>query len=155
MSERLHIRLPRSSRGLAVAAALTAACVGVVVAYAATATGGGTASFQSGTVGAIAISSPSVGPLYPQLSSAATTPVTVTVDNTGGTSQVVGQITGAVNTSGGCLGSWFTVASIPAPGSLAPGNHTFSSSVILNDTGIDQDACINKSVTISWTSASG
>ena len=155
MKLRLPIQPTSRKKGLAVAAAVAVACVGAVVAYAATATGGGSGSFQSGTVGAITISSPSVGPLYPQLDPTATTPVTVTVSNAGATSQVVEKITGTVETSGGCLGSWFTVASIAAPGSLTPGNHTFASSIILNDAGVDQDACINLTRTIDWSSASG
>jgi hypothetical protein len=146
----------RSKKGIALAASLVVVIAGAVGAYAYfTAAGSGTGTFTSGNVGAITISSATVGPLFPQTDSSQTTALTVTVHNGGASSQYVGQITGTVATNGGCQGSWFSVASIAAPGVLTPGDHTFSSSVILNDNGGNQDACAGQTETINWASAAG
>ena len=53
--------------------------------------------------------------------------------------------------SGGCPSAWFTVTSVAAPGSVAPGVHTYASSVILNDNDRDQKACTDQKQTIDWT----
>jgi len=140
----------------AVAITLVVVAASAVGAYAYfTASGTGTGTFTSGTIGAIHISSNTVGPLFPQTNTASTSPITVTVDNTGASSEYVGQITGTVADNGGCSGSWFTVASITTPGLLTPGTHTFASSVILNDNNGNQNACAGQTETINWVSASG
>ena len=146
----------RTRRGLTPVVAVIVTVAAAVGAYAFfSASGSGTGTFTSGTVGAITITNTTVGPLSPQMDSSQTTPLTVTVNNAGATSQFVGAITGSVATNGSCQGSWFTVASVAAPGLLTPGNHTFSSSVIFNDTGTSQNACAGQTETINWTSASG
>lgn len=153
LTARIHAASTR--RRLAILSVVVALVGGGVAAYAQfSASGGGTGSFTSTTPGAVTISSPNVGPLYPQINPADTTPLTVTVSVGGSANEFVGQITGTVQTVGGCLGSWFTVAPIAAPGDLTPGNHTFSSSVILNDDDRDQSACAGQTETINWTSES-
>jgi hypothetical protein len=107
----------------------------------------------SSGIGAVTITSPAVGPLSPQINPEDTTPVAVTVNNTGADSVHVAQITGAVATHGGCLGWWFTVAPI-APGTITPGEHTYSSSVVLRNTDGDQTACTSQKQTIDWTTRS-
>lgn len=150
-----RLGLLRSRRGLAAAAtAAVAAAVGLA-AYAQFSPSTG-ANPPAGPVGATLSAAPtSVGPLSPQLNPADTTPVTVTVDNTGSASIAIGQISGVVRSSAGCPGSWFTVAPIAAPGQVAPGTHSFGSSVILNDNDRDQSACTSQPRTIDWTIAAG
>lgn len=141
---------------LAVMAVAAAAAVGAYAYF--TAAGSGTGSFSSGQIGSITISSDSAGPLYPQTNSSLTTPLTVRVTNNGANQQYVGAITGVVDPGSlpaGCLASWFTIAPISAPGLIAPGESDYSSSIILNDSGGNQDACANHTFTIDWSSASG
>jgi hypothetical protein len=137
--------------GLVVAAAALA-----VAGYAYfTTAGSGDGSLSTGQIGAVHITNDAVGPLYPQLNPASTTPVAVHVDNTGTGSQYVGQITGAVVDQAGCLGSWFTVAPITAPGVISTGSHDYNTTVILNDNGSNQNTCQDANLTIHWSSAAG
>jgi hypothetical protein len=142
-------------RGLAVSATLVVLAAGGIAAYAQF-TGSGSPGAPLGGAAAAAalrIADTTVGPLTPQINPSDTTPVSVTVDNTAASSAFVGQISGAVETRGGCLGTWFTVASVPPPGVVTPGTHTYSSSVILNDDDRDQTACTSQTQTIRWTIA--
>jgi hypothetical protein len=116
-----------------------------------TTSGSGTGSASVGSASTIQLSSDAVGPLYP---GAASTPVTVHVHNPGGGTQHVGTISGAVADNGGCLGSWFTVGSVTYNQDVAGGGDgpDATSSITLNDSGTNQDACQGASVTINWSS---
>ncbi|HLI56921.1 MAG TPA: hypothetical protein VKY26_07770 [Actinomycetota bacterium] len=138
-------------RGRAAAATLAVLVTGAVAAYAEfSGSGPGPGGPVAAGSAAIAIPSSTVGPLTPQINPADTTPITVTVDNPGPGALTVGEITGQVRQSSGCQSAWFTVASVAAPGSLAPGQHTYASSVILNDNDRDQKACASQKQTIDW-----
>jgi hypothetical protein len=115
--------------------------------------GGGATTTLTAAGGGITIATTTVGPLTPQINPADTTPVTVTVDNTASHTTYVAQIAGAIQTNGACEGSWFSVAPI-APGAIAPGEHTYASSVILNDNDRNQAACTSHTQTIVWKTAS-
>lgn len=141
---------------LAVLAVAAAAAVGAYAYF--TAAGSGTGQFTSGQIGSVTITSDTAGPLYPQTNASLTTPLTVRVTNNGANQQYVGAISGVVDPSSlpaGCSASWFTIAPISAPGLIAPGESDYSSSIILNDDGGNQNACANHTFTIDWTSASG
>ncbi len=116
-----------------------------------TASGTGTGSATVGSASGIQLSSDAVGPLYP---GAAATPVAVHVHNPGGGTQHVGTISGTVADNGGCLGSWFTVASVTYDQDVAGGGDgtDASSSISLDESGTNQDACQGKSMTITWSS---
>jgi hypothetical protein len=147
----------KSKKGLALVTVLVIAAVAAVSAYAYfTAAGGGSGSFSTGDIGSITITSGTVGPLYPQTDPTKVTPVTVHVKNNGASDQYVGDVTGVVTgTPTDCDPSWFTVATVPAPGLLPPGTSDFQSSVILNDNGHSQNACASADLTITWSSAAG
>lgn len=115
-------------------------------------TGGATVPV-AGAGDVITIAPSGVGPLSPQINPADTTPVTLTVENSGASPVSLGTITGSVRTQAGCEGSWFTVAPVVAPGDVAPGAHTYVSSVILNDNDRNQTACTARKLTIDWTAA--
>ena len=141
-------------RALAAAATVAVLAAAAVASYAQfTGPGNDAVTPPSGGIGAVTITSPPVGPLTPQINPDDTTPFAVTVDNTGTDSIYVAQITGEVPTYGGCLGWWFTVAPI-APGTITPGEHTYSSSVVLRNTDGDQTACTSQKQTIDWTTRS-
>ena len=145
------MRFLRTRGPLGASAAVVALSAVAVASYAQfTGPGSGASTVTSDGIGAVTVSSPTVGPLSPQINPDDTTAITVTVDNTGGSSTYVAQITGAVQTRGGCQSWWFTVEPI-APGTITPGEHTYPSSVILRDTDRDQTACLSQTETIDWT----
>ncbi len=135
----------------------------IVVAVAALAIGLGTSAFAyftssgsgtgTATVGSstdVALTSPSVGPLYP---GGADVPVTVTIHNPGSGSEYVSQVSGSVEDNAGCLGNWFQVDDISYAGTLAAGaSDTASTQVRMLNQNLSQDACQGKSMTISWSS---
>jgi len=131
-----------------VAAVAAMASVGAYAYFSASGSGSGTAAV--GSASNIVLSSDAVTGLYP---GNAATPLTVHVSNPGGGNQYVDQITGAVATQGGCLGSWFTVAPINYAQNLAPGaGPDASSSVSLDESNSNQNACQGLTMTINWTS---
>ena len=116
-------------------------------------TGSGTGPVAVGSSSSIQLSSPSVGPLYP---GAAGVSVTLTIDNPSAGSEYVGTITGAIangGSGGNCLGSWFTVAPIVYHTAVAGGTSpTAGTTVTMNDSGTNQDACQGAAMTINWSS---
>jgi len=145
----------RTRRGLAASATLLVICAASAAAYAQFTSSGSDPSASAGAAtDRVTIGPTTVGPLSPQLNPADTTPVTVTVDNTGASGTFVGRITGAVRTSGGCQSVWFTVAPVAPPGIVAPGEHSYPSSVVLIDDDRNQTACTSQKQTIDWTHAS-
>ena len=152
------MRFLKSRKGLALvvaAAAVAAASMGAYAYFMAAGSGNGT--FTSGRIGNVTISSDSAGPLYPETNPSATTALTVHVTNNGDGPQHVGAITGVVDPDSlpaGCQAGWFTIAPISSPGTLSPGQTVdLRSSVILNDSGVNQNACANTQFTINWSSA--
>jgi hypothetical protein len=150
-----RMKVIRTRRGLAASAAVLAIAAGAIGAYAEFTSSPSATGAAAAVSGQVTIAPTRVGPLSPQLNPADTTPITVTVDNTSASNELVGPITGSVRSSGGCLAAWFTVAPVAAPGSVSPGTHTYPSSVILNDDDRNQTACNSVTETIDWTSASG
>ena len=115
-----------------------------------TAGGSGTGSATVGSASTIQLSSDPVTGLYP---GAAAVPITVHVHNPGNGSQYVGTITGTVADNGGCLGSWFTVASVTYNHDVAPGDGPdATSSISMTDANANQDACQGATLTINWSS---
>lgn len=114
-------------------------------------TGSGSGSATVGTSTAVVLSSPSVGPLYP---GGGDVPVTVSIQNPGSGNEYVNQITGAVVTSGSCLGTWFVVDPITYGAEVTHGaTVTASTNVRMPDAPTtNQDACQSKTLTINWTS---
>ena len=138
-------------KGIATLTAIAVVVLGAVGAYAYfTAPGSGAGSATVGNASPINLSSPSVGPLYP---GSGTVPVTVTVNNPGTGSQLVGTISGTVTTQGGCLGTWFTVAPINFNAQVAGGaSPTAATTVQMNNPAVNQDACQGLTMNIAWTS---
>ena len=70
--------------------------------------------------------------------------------NNGDGPQHVGAITGVVDPNSlpaGCQAGWFTIAPISSPGTLSPGETVdLGSSVILDDSGVNQNACASTTV---------
>lgn len=129
--------------------ALTLGLSGAAFAYfSSTGTGAGTASVGSSS--GIQLSSVLVGPLYP---GATATPVTVNIHNPGTGAEYVGTISGTVTTQASCLGSWFTVAPVIFNTDVAGGASTSTSTTVaLNDSGTNQDACQGLTMAIVWSS---
>ena len=133
---------------LAAVAVVALAAIGAYAYF--TSTGSGAGSATVGSSSTVALSSPSVGPLYP---GATATPVTVTINNPGTGSEFVGTVSGTVTTNGGCLGSWFTVAPISYNTEVAGGaSPTAATTVALNNLALNQDACQGKTMAIAWAS---
>jgi hypothetical protein len=113
-------------------------------------TGSGTGSATVGSSSAVQLSSPSVGPLYP---AGPNVPVDVTIHNPGGGSEYVGHVSGSVGDNGGCDGDWFQVDGFDYNGTLAAGaDATVQTQVRMLDSGTNQDACQNATMTINWSS---
>ena len=138
-------------RVIVLAAVGAAAAIGTTAFAFFTASGSGTGTAAVGTASNIQLSSDAVTDLYP---GAAATPVTVHVHNPGGGNQYVATISGTVADNSGCLGSWFTVASVTYNQSVAAGadGADGSSSISLDESGTSQDACQGKTMTINWSS---
>ena len=141
----------KQKKGIATLAAVAVVALGAVGAYAYfTSTGTGAGQATVGAASTINLSSPSVGPLYP---GSGTVPVTVTINNPGTGSQLVGTVSGTVTTQGGCLGSWFTVAPINYNQQVAGGaSPTAPTTVQMTNPAVNQDACQNLTMAIVWSS---
>jgi hypothetical protein len=140
-----------SKKGIVLLATSVAAVVAAMGAYAYfSSTGTGAGSATVGSSGGILLSSPVVGDLYP---GAAATPVTVSINNPNPGNEYVGTISGVVTTQGGCLGSWFTVAPIAFNTNVLH-NTTVTSptTVSLDESNSNQDACQGKTMAIVWSS---
>ena len=116
-------------------------------------TGSGTGTATVGSSSNIQLSSPSVGTLYPGGSAV---PVTVTIHNPAAGNEYVGTISGSVadgGSGGNCLGSWFTVAPIVYNTNVSAGTSpTAGTTVTMNESGSNQDACQGATLTINWSS---
>jgi hypothetical protein len=116
-------------------------------------TGSGSGTATVGSSASIQLSSPNVGTLYP---GGAAVPVTVTIHNPGAGNEYVGTVSGSVangGTGGNCLGSWFTVAPVVYNTDVAAGaSPTANTTVTMNDSGTNQDACQGATLTINWSS---
>ena len=146
------MRIIKTKKGLALLAVLVVAAVAAIGGYAyfsSTGSGSGTAGVGSSTP--VTLSSAGVTGLYPGGTSV---PVTVSIQNTGGGNEYVDTISGTVADNAGCLGSWFTVAPVTYQNTVAPGKTVSASptTVTLNESGSNQDACQGKTMTINWTS---
>lgn len=115
-----------------------------------TAGGTGTGAATVGAASPIAIASDTpAGLLYP---GGADVVVSVHVTNNGSGSQYVNQVSGSVADNGGCLGSWFQVDPVALHANITKGATSDTTTKIrMLDNG-DQNACVNKTVTINWTS---
>jgi hypothetical protein len=134
---------------LAVAAiAGVTAAVGAYAYFTNSGSGSGTATV--GTSSGITLSGSPAQLLYP---GGADRSVTVTITNPGSGAQYVGTVSGTVADNGGCDGDWFEVDPVLVGATLAPGASTTRSTVVrMLDSGTNQDACKNASMTITWSS---
>ena len=116
-----------------------------------TAAGSGTGNAAVGSATAVVITSDTNGTdLYP---GGGDETVDVHVENPGSGQQFVNDVSGVVQDNAGCLGSWFEVDTIDLNANIAPGATVDTSTAVrMNDSGGDQDACQNATLTISWTS---
>jgi hypothetical protein len=129
----------------------TAGVMAAVGAYAYfTNAGSGTGTATVGTSSGILLSGNAVGLLYP---GGPDRPVTVTITNPGAGAQYVGTISGTVADNGACDGDWFEVDSVDYDDTLAPGaSDTVTTAVRMLESGTNQDACKNLTMTITWSS---
>jgi hypothetical protein len=116
-----------------------------------TAAGSGTGNATVGAATAVTIASDAnLTDLYP---GGGAESVDVHVTNPGSGQQFVNDVSGAVQDNGSCLGSWFTVDTIDLDANIAPGATVDTATdVRMNDSGTNQNACQNATLTISWTS---
>jgi hypothetical protein len=137
----------RVSLLVAVAVAI-GATVGIYAYF--TAPGAGTGSATVGTASDILLSGDTVGDLYPD---GPDVNVTVDVENPGEGSQHVDTISGEVQDSGLCLGSWFEVDSITYDATIEAGGSDSADTVVrMIDSATNQDACQGAELTIDWSS---
>jgi hypothetical protein len=146
---------PRRDATLLVAAAI--AVMAAVAGYAYfTASGSGSGAVAMGTAPAVALSSDTVGPMFP----GQTKTVTVHVQNSSPGALHVGQIGGAIETndngtpsdpSDDCDGSWFTVAPIAAQTVPASSTVDVATTLSMTDNGASQDGCQGKTLTVDWS----
>ena len=140
----------KQKKGIAALAAVAVVALGSVGAYAVL--HGSRVGNRLGdrwSASAIVLSSPPVTTLYP---GGATVPVTVTVAPGSG-NQFVGTVSGTVTTQGGCDGSWFTVAPVNDNAPVAGGGSpTADTTVQMNDSGTNQNACQGLTMAIAWLS---
>ena len=141
----------KQKKGIVALAAVVVVAIGAIGAYAYfTSTGSGAGSATVGTSSTVNLSSPLVGTLYP---GSGTVPVTVTINNPGTGSQLVGTISGTVTDQAGCLGAWFTVAPIAYNAQVAGGaSPTAATTVAMNNLAVNQDPCQGLTMAIAWTS---
>lgn len=134
---------------LGVIAALALSAVGAFAYF--TAAGSGTGTAEVGSASAIVITSDAnVTDLFP---GGADQSVDVHVNNPGSGRQYVDDVSGTVADNGACLGSWFAVDTIDLNTNVAPGATVdTSTSVRMNDSGTNQNACQGLSMTINWSS---
>lgn len=145
------MRFLTTKKGVAFLGVLIVAAVAAFSGYAYfTANGTGTGSATVGTSATVQLSGSPAATLYP---GGADAPVTVTITNPGSGSQYVGTVSGTVEDNTTCLGSWFQVDSVSYGKSLAAGaSDTASTAVRMLDSGTNQNACKNKTMTIDWSS---
>jgi hypothetical protein len=116
-----------------------------------TAAGSGSGTADVGAASAIVITSDAnLTDLYP---GGVDESVAVHVANPGSGQQYVDDVSGTVADNGGCLGSWFEVDTIDLNQNIAPGATVDTTTAVrMNDSGSNQNACQNATVTINWTS---
>jgi len=154
---RKHLSKKRVVLAAIVVVALAIAS-GVAYAYF-TATGAGTGSATVGNSTAIVLTPTITGTLYP-----GGTPATVSilVKNNGGGAQRVGTITASIAPDAGHLGctvaiGGFSMANVNVNQTLAPSGSagdstTVTGSLVMADTGADQNVCRGATPTLSLTS---
>jgi hypothetical protein len=131
-----------------IAAVAALASVGAYAYF--TAAGSGSGQVDVGSASGITIASDLNGDLYP---AGPDVLVDVHVTNPGAGNQYVNDISGAVATQGGCLGSWFVVDPIDYNTNvLAGATNDTSTNVRMLDSGTNQDACQGLTLTINWVS---
>lgn len=156
----------RSKKAVAVlvAGAIVLGGAGATLAYfTSTGSGTGNATVGTSTDWSVSVAAGTGGPLYP---GAGTETIGYTVTNPGTGQQELNATSAALTSdvAGGvfdtntsayvdtCLASWFTVTNTTVSGDVAPaGSLSSSLTVVLNDSGTDQDACqgIAPQVTVS------
>ena len=116
-----------------------------------TAAGSGTGNAEVGAATAVVITSDAnVTDLYP---GGGDESVDVHVNNPGSGQQFVNDVSGTVADNGGCLGSWFEVDTVDLNANIAPGATVDATTAVrMNDSGTNQNACQNATLTINWTS---
>ena len=123
-----------------------------------TSTGGGTGSATVGTSSAMTIAATAPTTLFPTTSS----PVTVTVTNPGSGAQKVGtvKLDSITSDKPGCdvssnaAGAAFTMADVVINRTVAAGDFTAEpGTLMMNDTGANQDACQGAALTLHLSSA--
>jgi hypothetical protein len=140
-----------------IAAVAALASVGAYAYF--TANGAGSGQVDVGSASGITIASDLNGDLYPGGPDVA---VDVHVTNPGSGNQSVDDVSGSVATdnngtpgdlSDDCLGSWFEVDTIDLNANIEEGATEDTGTVVrMLDSGSNQNACQNDSLTINWVS---
>ena len=130
---------------------LVVAAIAAVSSYAYfTAPGSGFGSAQTGQVANITLTSVPVSGLWPD---SVNHNVTVVATNTGQGPQYIGTVTGTVANQGGCFGGWFVVDPLAYNATVPVGNTNLGTTTMhMFDSGGDQTACANLTLTINWLS---
>ena len=129
--------------------AIAMSAIGAFAYFTAAGTGSGNATVGAAT--AVVITSDVNGTdLYP---GGGDETVDVHVENPGNGHQFVNDVSGTVADNGGCQGSWFEVDTIDLDANILPGATVDTTTAVrMNDSGTDQNACQNATLTINWTS---
>jgi hypothetical protein len=116
-----------------------------------TSSGSGSGNATVGTTSNIQITNDTpVAQLYP---GGADVPVTVHLHNPGGGNEYVADVSGMVADNGGCLGSWFVVDTKHYNAEVNHGaTNDTTTNIRMLDSGTDQSACENATLTINWSS---
>lgn len=142
----------KSKKGIVLLATVVVAAAAAVGAFAYfSSTGSGTGNATVGSSAHINLSSDAISGLFP---GGVDVPVTVHIANPGDGNEYVATISGSVADNGGCLGSWFQVDPIAYNQDVthnASGPNA-TTHVRLLDSGGNQDACQNATMTINWSS---
>jgi hypothetical protein len=129
--------------------AIAMSAIGAFAYFTAAGSGSGTAEVGAAT-GVTITSNANVTDLYP---GGGPQNVAVHVTNPGSGQQFVNDVSGTVADNGGCLGSWFVVDTIDLNANIAPGATVDTTTAVrMNDSGSNQNACQNLTLTINWTS---
>jgi hypothetical protein len=142
----------RSIIGLIAVVAVVAMSVGAYAYF--TTTGQGTGAATVGASQQVTLHGTTAGLLYPGGPSRT---VSFTVDNPSPGNQFVGTIKlDSVDTGvAGCDGTWFTMPDVNASQQVAPGNGdsiTATGQLSFNESGTDQSACKNATLTLNLSS---
>jgi len=129
--------------------AIAMSAIGAFAYFTAAGSGSGNATVGAATAVVITSDVNATG-LYP---GGGNKSVAVHVNNPGSGQQFVNDVSGTVADNGGCLGSWFVVDTIDLNANIAPAATVdTTTNVRMNDSGTNQNACQNATLTINWTS---